>query len=338
MHQNRLPERRRLVGLGGMVLAALLLITALFLFLNMGSRAPQIFGPRPATTPTLPPVTCKTPAHQTGDTTGTIQSAGLNRTFLIHLAPSYGRQAQPLVINYHGYDMSVHEMEQESHMDTVADQAGFVLVYPQAVDSPTSWNAGVGAYGPTGDADDVQFTRDLLSYLETNYCVDTHRVYLTGFSLGGGMVYRLACTLSTQITAIATVSGAYYPLPDGCPATRPMPVLEIHGAADPLAPYAGNTSTRMAAVQDYLNGWLERDQCDKNGQVFLQQGDVTATTWSHCAAGVVVQHYRVSDGRHHWFLSPSTAIDSSQVVWNFFKQFVYPPYPLSPTLKSTRQA
>jgi len=27
-----------------------------------------------------------------------------------------------------------------------------LLVYPQGVDSPPSWNAGVGTFGPTGDA------------------------------------------------------------------------------------------------------------------------------------------------------------------------------------------
>lgn len=214
-------------------------------------------------------------------------------------------------------------MEHNTNMNVEADKASFVLVFPQGVDDPPSWNAGVGAYGPTGDANDIQFTRDMLSFLEHNYCVDTHRVYITGFSLGGGMAYRLACTLSNQIAAVATVSGAYYPLPEGCHPTRPLPILEIHGAADQLAPYNGNVDRRIAAVQDYLNSWLERNKCDNTPQVFFQRGDVTGTEWTHCADGVIVRHYRVSDGEHTWPGSPNTThvIDANVVIWEFFSMF-----------------
>src|SRR5581483_4975363 len=269
----------------------------------------------------------KTPHHDAGDSTGTITSAGLKRTFLVHLAPSYGKRPQPLVINYHGYSWTAQIMEHNSQMDTEADRAGFVLVYPQGVDSPPSWNAGVGSFGPTGDADDIQFTRDLLSYLEQTYCVDTHRVYIAGFSLGGGMAYRIACTLTDRIAAIATVSGAYYAIPGGCQPSRPIPVLEIHGAADNEAPYNGNPGVGMAAVQDYLNGWLSRDKCDGSAQAFFQKGDVTGTQWTHCADGVIVLHYRIRDGGHTWPGTPNTThvIDGGVVLWQFFSQFTYPP-------------
>ncbi len=318
---NRL-DKRRLVGFGGFTLAGLILLVALALaFVQKGSPG---IGKRPLAAGLQPPVTCTTPQHTPGDATGTISSGGLNRSFLVHLAPSYGKGPQPLVLNYHGYSWTSQVMEQTSHMNREADKAGFVLVFPQGIGSPPSWNAGVGAYGPTGDTDDIQFTRDLLDYLEKNYCIDAHRVYVTGFSLGGGMVYRLACALSDRITAAASVSGAYYPIPEGCQPARPIPILEIHGAADQLAPYDGNTATRMGAVQDYLNGWLDRDKCDKNrSRVFFQQGDVTGTEWEHCAAGVMVRHYRISDGGHTWPGSPNTThvIDGSVVIWDFFSQF-----------------
>jgi polyhydroxybutyrate depolymerase len=211
----------------------------------------------------------------------------------------------------------------------VADKAGFILVFPQAVDNPTSWNAGIGHFGPTGDADDVQFTRDLLSYLEKNYCVDTHRMYVTGYSEGGGMVYRLACELSTQIAAFATVEGAFYHVPGGCNPSRPVPFLEIHGQADQLAPYGGNPDSGMASVQTMLNIWLGIDRCQNTNKVIFQKDDVTGTEWSHCAPGTVVEHYRISDGGHTWPGSspiPSLGfttqtIDANVVIWNFFSQF-----------------
>lgn len=318
MRQSNISGRRYMLGIGSIALSAILVVTAVVLFLRTSTHAPTLFAPQP---PQPPPITCKTPHHDAGTSTVTISSAGLSRTFIVHLAPSYGRQPQALVINYHGYDMAAQDIEQASNMDAVANQASFVVVYPQGVDSPTSWNAGIGAFGPTGDADDIQFTRDLLSYVETNYCVNAHHVFLTGFSLGGGMVYRLTCNLGAQITAIATVEGAYYPLAEGCPTTRPLPVLEIHSLADPFAPYAGNPDKRMAAVQDYLNGWLSRDKCAGTSRVFFQKGDVTATQWTHCADGVMVEHYQISDLHHFWARTSTTAIDGSTVIWQFFSKY-----------------
>lgn len=272
---------------------------------------------------------CTTPAHAPGENYLSIYSGGLKRYFLVHLAPSYGSLPQPLVLNYHGYDNTAQRTAQHTNMGATADQEGFILVFPQGVDSPPSWNAGVGADGPTGDADDVQFTRDLISYLEQNYCVDTHRIYAVGYSLGGGMAYRVACTLSNQIAAIATVEGAFYNIPGGCNPTLPIPVLEIHGQADQLAPYDGDPVKETASVQVYLNAWLSQDQCQSANKVIFQKDDVTAIEWPNCAGGVVVEHYRISDGGHTWpGSSPipslgytSQTIDANTVIWNFVSQF-----------------
>ena len=71
-----------------------------------------------------------------------IHSAGLSRTFLVHLPPSYGTEFQAVVINYHGYDNTAQRTAQHTNMGAEADKAGFMLVFPQAVDSPPSWDAG----------------------------------------------------------------------------------------------------------------------------------------------------------------------------------------------------
>ena len=242
-HQSSHINRRfvALTGIG----ASLIIILGIIVF---NARAGAIPGMRLSSTNSvksainLTPIhnECHTPPHKIGDATLSIQSGGLIRTFIVHLAPSYGPQQQALVMNYHGYQNTALRTAQRTHMGVVADRAGFILVFPQGVGNPPSWNAGVGAYGPTGDANDVQFTSDLISYFEHNYCVDAHRVYVTGYSLGGGMAYRIACTLSNQIAAFATVAGAFYRIPGGCNPSRPIPVLEIHGQADQFAPYDGN--------------------------------------------------------------------------------------------------
>lgn len=270
-----------------------------------------------------------TPARQAGESYLSIQSGGLKRYFLVHLAPSYGSEPQAVVIDYHGYDNTAQRTAQQTNLGAEADKAGFILVFPQAEDSPPSWDAGTGAFGPTGDADDVQFTRDLLSYLEQNFCVDAARIYVSGYSLGGGMAYRVACTLSDQIAALATVEGAFYHFPGGCHPSRPVPVLEIHGQADQLAPYDGDSAKLIASVQTYLNVWFTLDQCQSANKVIFQKSDVTGTEWPDCADGTVVEHYRISDGGHTWPGSspiPSLGyttqtINANSIIWDFVSQF-----------------
>lgn len=275
--------------------------------------------------------------HSAGDSTVEINSAGLKRSFVVHLPPDYGRQLLPLVVNYHGYDNTATNFERYTNMAPEADQAKFIVVFPQgALDSANppkpSWNAGTGAFGDTGTADDVQFTSDMLNYLRRNYCVDTHRVYVTGYSIGASMAYRIACSLSNQIAAFATVEGAFYHIPPGgCQASRPIPVLEIHSLIDRYAPYNGDTGRKLIGVPTFLNLWFSINQCNANAsQTIFQKNDVTGYKWTQCAQGTVVEHYKITDGGHVWPGSPidmpnlgytTHTIDANVVIWNFFSGF-----------------
>lgn len=332
LHQRR-TNLGCFAGLGGILLSISLILITIY----TNTAHPTHFSNVSKTTPTptkthgtpLPQITCTTPPQHKGDSTLSIISSGLKRTMLIHLPSTYGIKPQALIINYHGYNSTIEHFAHYSNMESEADRAGFVLVFPQGVDNPPSWNAGIGAQGPTGDADDIQFTRDLLKFLEKNYCIDTHRIYVIGYSLGGGMAYRVACSLSNTIAALATVAGAFYPAPGGCQSTRPLPVLEIHGLVDQFAIYNGNPTLRTLSVQTYLHSWLTLDRCSGSSKVIFQQQDVTGIEWGKCAPGVVVEQYKVADGGHTWPGGGNSAtlgytthvIDANVVIWNFFRQF-----------------
>ncbi|HLI71074.1 MAG TPA: PHB depolymerase family esterase [Ktedonobacteraceae bacterium] len=275
-------------------------------------------------------------SHSPGDSIIYINSDGIKRSFVIHLPPSYGQQALPVVFNYHGYDNTATNMAHYTNMGAEADKANFIVVFPQgALDDANppkpSWNAGLGAEGPTGTTDDVQFTRDMISYLQKNYCINPLRIYVTGYSIGASMAYRVACTLSNQIAGLATVEGAFYHFPGGCQPARPLPVLDIHSLVDPLAPYNGDPARDIASVQRFLSIWFAIDQCNPNkSSIIFQKADVTGFKWASCADGTVVEHYRITDGGHVW---PGSAIpmpalgytthtiDANVVIWNFFSAF-----------------
>src|ERR1700730_6274078 len=92
---NRPPTINRLLGIGCLALSFLIIASiagyALLSQFHVVTKSVDIILRR---LPTQPVVTCKTPLHAAGDSTGSITSAGLKRTFLVHLAPSYGIQPQ----------------------------------------------------------------------------------------------------------------------------------------------------------------------------------------------------------------------------------------------------
>ena len=52
---------------------------------------------------------------------------------------------------------------------------------------------------------EIPFFNDLLDQIESEYSVNTSRVYATGYSDGAFMDFRLGCQLADRIAAIATV-------------------------------------------------------------------------------------------------------------------------------------
>jgi polyhydroxybutyrate depolymerase len=164
----------------------------------------------------------------------------MHRMYILHVPASYtGAKATPLLFNFHGYGSSAAAQALYSGLPQKSDEAGFILVTPQATGAPAHWN--ITQLEP---ADDVGFVSDMLDLFEAQLCVDASRVYSTGMSNGAAMSSRLGCSLSDRIVAIAPVAGIYFPA--GCSSARPVPVIAFHGTADPIAPGRSNRKSPPA--------------------------------------------------------------------------------------------
>ncbi len=78
----------------------------------------------------------------------------------------------------------------------------------------------------------------LLNYLIANYKVDQKRVYLTGLSMGGGVVWdyvNSSATFANRIAAIVPIAGASWPNQNGANiiAASNLPVWATHNDGDP---------------------------------------------------------------------------------------------------------
>lgn len=244
---------------------------------------------------------------------------GTQRSALIHVPSGIqAGQPTPLVLALHGFGSSGPKMQSYSGFSRVADQHGFIIVYPSS--SGSFWNSN----GRPRLPDDVAFLGVLIKQLERDLCVDAERVFATGVSNGGGMVALAACELSDQIAAIAPVAGGYDGQPP-CHPSHPVSVLEIHGISDPVVPYFGQSRRRTrSGMPPFVDGWVGRDGCFHTPDSRRLATRTSLFSWSGCTSGVNVEHVRITLGRHQWpgatppDPGPRSTICGACTIWSFF--------------------
>lgn len=266
---------------------------------------------------------------------GTIVSSGERRAYLLHVPEKYdGASPVPLVIAIHGFaEWPAHEAL-ISHWNEVADEEGFIAVYPSGTRFPRRWRAS----GTTATGDDalidVRFISELIDHLDAQYNIDPARIYANGLSNGGGMSYLLACTLSGRLAAVGSVAGAYlYPLED-CAPTRPMPLILFHGTADPVVPYSGGPSHSFDVpfpfIPTWVKGYAAVNQCDPVPELFPSSGnDISGMRYTGCDEDAEVVFYSIAGGGHSWpggepipawiVGKTSQSIDATRMMWEFFE-------------------
>jgi polyhydroxybutyrate depolymerase len=265
----------------------------------------------------------------------------LTRTYTVYLPAGYTPgKAWPLVLALHGRLGDGAGMRTLTHFDTVADQHGFLVVYPDGY--RRSWADGRGTT-PADQAgvDDVAFLRLLIGVMVTRYHADAARVYVTGISNGGFMTQRLGCDLAGELAGIAAVA-ATFPVNLSCHPARPIPYLLMQGTDDPLVPYAGGTISddhgQGLSASDSFAKWATLDSCTPPiAQHTLPDivNDGTHASYEEyatCAGNVQAIFYTITNGGHTWpgglqylpaaIVGKTTRqLDASEVIWQFFQQF-----------------
>ena len=166
---------------------------------------------------------------------GSIVSSGQKREYLLYVPDNYDRtRPTPLVISMHGAGGWPAQQMALSGWNRLADEHGFIVVYPSGRGVPRVWHLGL--------MQDVRFISELIDSLEAAYNIDSTRIYADGLSNGGGMAFVLSCTLSDRIAAVGMVAAAQSLPWSWCTDRRPVPMIAFHGTADPIAPYSGGRS------------------------------------------------------------------------------------------------
>ncbi len=134
-------------------------------------------------------------------------AAGGERSFFLTTPADYDADTHyAVVVGFAGTNWSGEMIRPYLQLET---QPNTIYVYPDLLfrDFPGWGNLGGWLLGPhaapANGLDDIEFVRELLDYLEQQYCVDTSRVFATGHSWGGDMAAVVGCFLGDRFRAVA---------------------------------------------------------------------------------------------------------------------------------------
>ena len=183
-------------------------------------------------------------ACSTAGTPCTMDVGGTARTYYVYLPNNYNSsQKYPLVFQFHPMGGTA---EQAINMPAIRSTFPAIYVTPQ----------GLTAGGSTGwanaNGEDITFTKQMVAAVEGNYCVDTARIFSTGFSYGGMMSFAVGCEMSNVFRAIAPMSGALYS-DFSCQGKGPaIAMWGSHGLTDNVVPIAdGRTARDKILLQNH---------------------------------------------------------------------------------------
>lgn len=268
-----------------------------------------------------------------------IRVDGRDRTYIVYTPDSYDAATpMPLVLVMHGGGGHAQNAQEMSEMNAVADQEGFIVVYPNGTGRfeyrLLTWNAADNCCGYAHDeqVDDAEFLRELIGQLQEDYTIDPNRIYATGMSNGGMMSYKLACELSEMVAAVAPVAGAFN-IAD-CQPTHPVSVIIFHGTDDQHVLYEGGPSQESIdgprtdqPVSAGVDFWTAHNGCTTE-PISTEVGSIITDTYTDCSTGAEVTLVTIEGGGHAWpggnrgsrlGDEPTQEINASEVMWQFFE-------------------
>jgi polyhydroxybutyrate depolymerase len=253
-----------------------------------------------------------------GTHTVEVKSGALSRSFDIHV-PEHAadNDFRPVVFFWHGFGGSPAKIVDFAQPNAIADKKRYFAVYPKGTGLIAGFN-GAGCC-PGVFADDVAFFRNIVTWLTSNMCADAANIFSAGFSNGGFMSNKLACEAYDIVKAIAVHSGSmgksYTATPD-----HGVPVLLIHGDADPTVPYFGNGNWMSFAELSIK--WADINQCgtEQNARAGYTSQNSECVRFDKCARNDVPLEFCTIKGlAHAWSGNGDFQLDATAHIFDFFE-------------------
>ena len=176
---------------------------------------------------------------------------------------------------------------------------------------------------------DMSMLRALIDSVSARVRLDRDRVYLTGFSNGGGMTYRAAQTQPNLFAGIGVVAGAAGPTPSSSTPSststnaHPIPLVAVHGMKDETVRFDG--AGRGTSAPNSVRAWAQRNGCDLAPRTdTLDAGVSIRIAYEHCQMGANAVLYVMVNGGHGWpnVHTHEAPFATTATIWSFLSRHV----------------
>ena len=239
---------------------------------------------------------------------------GTQRNMLVY-APSNLPKNAPLLISMHGMNQDAPYQQGMANWEAIAKREKFVVVYPNGINK--FWDIRNTSLP---DNKDMQFLSAIIDAMAARYKIDTKRVYLSGFSMGGMMTYFCANYMDDKFAAFAPVSG-YLMWGDPLCSSRPIPLIHTHGNVDDVVKYDNVMST--------VGAWAAHNRCKSSSTTVTPwptdkpDSKCSRTTWEAGDGGVEVV-LNTLDAKGHFHSNDPAGVMTSEEIWAFVSKYSLP--------------
>jgi poly(3-hydroxybutyrate) depolymerase len=259
----------------------------------------------------------------------TIASGGMDRTYFLQTPSNYDETHPHRVIfmfhwNYGSINAIVNPPDADRNTDRPFYGLGdltddeTIFVVPQGLVNP-----GGGAGWANPNDRDVNFTDDMLAAISSDLCIDTSRVFTTGFSYGAGMSIALACVRPDKFRAAIVYAAGFISGVQPAQCTTPIAFFEAHGVDDQIINY--QTGLNVLNVFSGLNG------CTAMAPPNPPQDGHTCTSFEGCSVPTRFCNFGAGQGnpfntglRGHYPTPKDPGQTTSWIpgeAWSFITQF-----------------
>jgi poly(3-hydroxybutyrate) depolymerase len=196
-----------------------------------------------------------------------IMAANKQRRYILSVPANYDNtKPYNLVIAWHQLDGNDKQMYQQNFywLKDIAEAASstiFVAPNGEKNGTPcTGMNVAESGCGwPDSQGSNVALADAVVAQVEENFCIDKNRIFANGWSYGGSMSYRTACSrplggamASWGVRGVAVYNGAAQLSSGGCTPSKSVGFYASHGTNDNVLQYSGGVS--MANTYANVNG------------------------------------------------------------------------------------
>jgi len=241
-----------------------------------------------------------------------ITSTGQSRSYIIDIPANYDPD-EPHRLFYTSHWIG-------STSEAVRDQNYYFLKPLAQADNIRAIFIAPQSDGSTWQEKDHALFDDLLAYAKENLCIDTTRVFATGFSFGGMITYSLSTNHQEDIRAAVGIAPANYNIWLPQKTREPIAWMHTTGMTDGTCPWVNGNSTTQGAK------FIAIEKATDNGCTVpanipvWQNGGHVCFDFEDCDPGYPTRvctfaggHTNIdNEGNQNWIATDS---------WDFFMQF-----------------